>query len=189
VHDAEIRSGLRVRVEAQHRDDPDTKIVDELGLRQGAVRVDLAVVNGVLKGYEIKSLADTLRRLPNQVKVYGEVLDLATIVLAEAHRQEASELIPDWWEVIVAVQASDRMRFELHREGAPNPNVDKRALTELLWRDEAVELLRLKDAHYGVLTKPRRLVWDRVAAVCELDEIRLAVRERIKARATPRPAS
>lgn len=88
MYDADIRRSLRSKVEAIHKDDPTTTIVDELGLRQGEVRVDLAVVNGVLKGYEIKSLADTLRRLPTQVSIYSQILDYASIVLAEEHRAD-----------------------------------------------------------------------------------------------------
>jgi hypothetical protein len=173
-------------VEERHRDDPDTRIVDELGLCQGQVRVDVAVVNGVLQGYEIKSLVDTLRRLPNQVRVYSQVLDLATIVLAECHRADACSLIPDWWEVIVAFDDARGVRLEVFRSGSMNQDVDKRSLAELLWHAEAMQILRSKAEHRGLAGKPRSAAWDRLAQVCSTDEIRAAVRVCIKGRVTNR---
>jgi hypothetical protein len=47
--------------------------------------------------YEIKSERDDLTRLPGQVAVYGQVLDRATLVVAERHCAAALTLIPDWW--------------------------------------------------------------------------------------------
>jgi hypothetical protein len=49
-------------------------MLDEFGLEHGEVRVDVAVINGELHGYEIKSERDTLERLPRQVKAYSAVL-------------------------------------------------------------------------------------------------------------------
>ena len=60
MRDVDIRRALRTRV----RDSDDMKealVVDELGLCQGRARIDLAVVNSSLHGYEIKSERDTLR--------------------------------------------------------------------------------------------------------------------------------
>lgn len=182
VYDQDIRRALRADVETKHRNDPDTRILDELGLRQGEVRVDLAVVNGVLKGYEIKSAADTLRRLPSQVRVYGEVLDFATIVLAEEHRDDALQLIPPWWEVFIAHGPGPEIHLELAREGQTNPCINKRALAELLWHGQALALLRARDAHRGLARLPRARAWDRIAEVCSLDEIRAAVRRELKER-------
>jgi hypothetical protein len=189
VRDADIRAVLRAAVTAQHAADPDTRIVDELGLRQGTVRVDLAVVNGVTHGYEIKSLADTLRRLPGQVAAYSAVLDFATLVLAERHRAEAQAMIPKWWGVIVAKEPAHRgIRLSVARKARRNEHVDKRALAELLWRDEAMAMLVARDAARGMLSKPRAAVWDRLCEVCTLDELSAAVRARLKDRATRQAA-
>lgn len=186
MRDADIRRSLRAEVQERHRRDPETRIIDELGLCQGEVRVDVAVVNGALKGYEIKSLADTLRRLPVQVHVYSKVLDYATIVLAEAHRADACELIPDWWEVIIAIEDGDGIRLEESRKGTMNPGIETRALAELLWHADALELLRGKGCHRGLSGKPRAYVWDRVAQVCSVDEVRDAVRAKLKERSARR---
>ena len=81
--DVDIRSALRSRLLAKHAADADTVIIDELGVCRGKVRVDVAVVNGMLHGYEIKSDRDNLRRFSGQVDFYGKVLDRATLVVGE----------------------------------------------------------------------------------------------------------
>ncbi len=182
MRDADIRQALLAKVKTLHSADPDTLIVNELGLRQGAVRVDLAVVNGVLHGYEIKSLADTLRRLPEQVRVYGQVLDFATIVLAQEHRRDATALLPRWWGVVVARPEGDEISLREIRRARRNPAVEKRALAELLWHQETLHILRERGAAAGLGRKPRAEAWNRLCEVCSLDEIGRAVRESIKDR-------
>ncbi len=60
--DSDIRAVLRSRLFLKHPDEADTVVIEELGLCRGQVRVDVAVVNGLLHGYEIKSDRDSLRR-------------------------------------------------------------------------------------------------------------------------------
>lgn len=176
--DADIRRAIHAWLQ-----EPNAKIIDELGLRQGQVRADVAVVNSVLSGYEIKSPADALRRLPEQVRVYGQVFDYAVIVLAECHLPEAQRLVPVWWGLVVAADRAGSVDLETVREGEPNPGVDKRALAELLWKDDAIALLRRKCEQRGVVGKSVQRIWDRVAQVCSLDDVRSEVRARLKARA------
>ena len=66
LKDSDIRKSLYNNILKKHEDASDTIVLNELGLLQGACRVDIAVVNGSLHGYEIKSEADTLDRLPYQ---------------------------------------------------------------------------------------------------------------------------
>jgi hypothetical protein len=66
VRDRDVRQALHRKVLKEHHGDANTLVVDELGLRHGTCRVDIAVVNGFIHGYEIKSDADTLERLPRR---------------------------------------------------------------------------------------------------------------------------
>lgn len=94
MHDADLRQALHRRLARQHRDDPDgTRILDEFGIC-GQVRVDVAVVNGALTGYELKSARDTLKRLPRQADYYSRVLDYAHIVVADTHAAHALQMAP-----------------------------------------------------------------------------------------------
>lgn len=79
----EIRQALRLRLSNKHAKEADTVFantvfIEELGICCGQGRIDLAVVNSLFHGYEIKSDRDSLRRLDNQVELYSKVLDRAT---------------------------------------------------------------------------------------------------------------
>src|SRR5687768_7337045 len=53
MRDRDIRVALWCRLEAEHSDDPDTLMLDELSLWHGSTRIDLAVINGEIQGYEV----------------------------------------------------------------------------------------------------------------------------------------
>ncbi len=85
MRDRDVRMALHHKVLMDHHEDSNTLVLDELGLRHGICRVDIAVVNSYLHGYEIKSDADTLERLPSQISVYSAVLDRVTLVVGKTH--------------------------------------------------------------------------------------------------------
>jgi len=185
MRDVDIRGKLRRELRRAFEDDPDTVVVEELGIRQGKARVDIAVVNGLFHGYEIKSACDTMQRLPQQIRFYDEVFDCVTLVLSERHLQHAFELVPEWWEILLATpEPRGEIAFEVLRAGRANRDVNARAIAELLWRDEAILMLSERDAARGYLSKPRRLIWDRLCEVYNLEEIKEAVRLRLKCRAS-----
>ena len=78
------------------------RVIEEFCLEDRATRIDIAVVNGILHGYEIKSDLDTLLRLPKQMNSYNSVFDQITLVVGIQHLYEAFNLIPDHWGVMVA---------------------------------------------------------------------------------------
>lgn len=80
---------------------PDTLVIDEFGLDHGACRIDIAVINGHLRGIEIKAEADALARLPRQVAAYGAVMDKASLIVTEKHYDAALAQLPAWWGVIL----------------------------------------------------------------------------------------
>jgi hypothetical protein len=184
--DGDIRLALRSRLQVKHAHEAETVIIEELGLCRGQVRIDLAVVNGILHGYEIKSDRDSLRRLERQVECYSRVVDRATLVVGERHLVGALNLVPEWWGVLRIRPTSKGLQFRSVRGGRKNPCRDPRSLVELLWLDDALTLLVKNSAARGVRGKPRRLVWDRVCEKFSVEEIAAAVRARLKARAVPR---
>lgn len=181
--DAEIRSALRARLLIEHRGDADTVIMEELGFCRGQVRIDMAVVNGFLHGYEIKSDRDSLRRLGVQTDYYNKVLDRATLVVGERHVEKTIDLVPGWWEILRVEASPTGPKFRTMRRGRKNPGRDPRALVELIWLDDAVALLEQRGAARGMRSKPRRVVWDRVCEHFGLKEISETVRDHLKARA------
>jgi hypothetical protein len=99
MKDIHIRTALKSKLLSHYAKDPSTLIVDELGLRHGAARVDVAVINGVIHGFELKSDCDTLKRLPSQIKVYNSVLDRITLVVGNRHLKDSINLVPKWWGI------------------------------------------------------------------------------------------
>lgn len=182
--DREIRVALLARLREEHRTDVEVAVVEELGLQRGAVRVDVALVNGFLSGYEIKSDRDSLRRLVSQASLYNAVLDHATLVVGGRHARGAMKLIPAWWEVLEARQTSAGVSFIQRREGRQNPSRDRRVLAELLWREDVLALLASRGAARGFRSKCRRELWNRVCEYYDVNEIATAVRARLRQRPT-----
>lgn len=178
LDDPAIRVRLLPHVVAEH--DAGTVVLEELGLLQHRVRVDLVAVNGVLHGYEIKSDRDTLRRLASQVDLVGRVLDFCTIVTGPRLLAKAVAAVPRWWGVIVI--EDDSPRIEIVRNAERNTDVDPRAQIELLWRDAALDVLVGLGAASGYRSKPRGVIWDRICELCAADEIAEHVRTHLKAR-------
>ncbi|WP_437587348.1 sce7726 family protein [Sorangium sp. So ce1000] len=183
MRDADVRSALHRKVLREHHGQPDTLVLDELGLWYGTARVDVAVVNGRIHGYEIKSERDTLDRLPAQASVYSSVLDRVTLVVGESHASKACSIIPDWWGIKVA-HSGPRQAVHFHEERAPamNPAIDPVAVAALLWCEELTDILTTKNAIRGLRGKRRDLLTRRVAELLPLEDLRAVVRERLKAR-------
>ena len=189
IRDAEVRLALRRYLQQEESASSNTLVIEELGLCQGQARIDLLTVSGVLHGYEIKSNRDRLTRLASQAATYSRVLDRVTLVVGRPHIEAALQRVPKWWGVLLVRGSVEAISLDPIRPAAKNPDQDPRALVELLWRDEALELLAHHNAAAGVRSKPRPAVWDRVCEVVDVTEIRSAVRHRLKTRAeTSTPA-
>jgi hypothetical protein len=182
MREMDIRLALRKEMNRRHDGEPDTLIVEELGLCQGVSRVDLAVVNGSLHGYEIKSERDTLLRLPAQSEVYGRALEYVTIVVAPVHAHKALKIVPAWWGVLAPVKKGDVVRLEIEREPRPNMGVIPYALAQFLWRDEALQVLIDYGLASGLRSKPREVLWQCLASHFTLTELGQIVRKRLKSR-------
>jgi hypothetical protein len=180
--DAHIRPALRQALRDALGPDDEAVVLEELGIYRGKVRVDLAVVNGIIHAYEIKSDRDSLRRLANQAIFYGKCFDRATIVVGNRHAHEAQSMLPDWWGVILVEMADGQPTFRTIRNASANPAPDTRTLAELLWRDDAMELLKRHGFGRGLSGKPRSVIWDRLCELLPAEVIGAAVRANLKAR-------
>lgn len=183
MRDAEIRAALVSRVLSGHFEEPDTIVRHELGICAGRRRIDVAVVNGEISGWEIKSDEDTLTRLAGQVEAYGRVLDRATLVTTPRWVKLATTKIPTWWGITLVEPADGAVLVhELRPPSDNSERVDPMSLAQLLWREEALSELRVRNEARGLSSKARHYIWQRLAAVLALDELRGVVRERLKAR-------
>ncbi len=183
VNDEQIRYHLKRNLRTLYSKDPETVILDELGLRHGYSRIDVVVVNGSLHGYEIKSDRDTFRRLARQADTYNSVLDFVTLVTGQRHAGQALAAIPEWWGIQLAEPVRRvGMRFIHVRKPSENPAPDKLSIAKLLWREEALDFLEELGAAAGLQSKPRRLIYSRLAEVADIGCLRERVRIRLKSR-------
>jgi hypothetical protein len=182
MRDRDIRDELLPLLNSQYKNDSDTLIVEELGLCQGIARIDLAVVNGSIHGYEIKSEKDNLKRLQTQQEIYNKVLDYVTIVADTRHLHKIEQTVPSWWGIEEVTVQNGMPCTSALRTSTRNPAVDPSALVQLLWRDEALTLLKTYNLLKGVSSKPRKVLWDRLASSLSLSELSAGIREIIKAR-------
>ncbi len=160
-----------------------TLIVDELGLKHGKCRADIAVINGHINGYEIKSDKDSLARLKKQIEVYNAVFDHSSIVLEKRHLQGALNLIPEWWGVILANEGKgDQIQFETLRDPEQNNLIDDYAVAELLWRNEVQQILYNLGVRGGKLRECRANLYQYITELVDSKTLREMVGEYLKNR-------
>ena len=184
TNDKVIRAALKKDLEKSCGRKKDTKIIEELGITHGDARVDIAVVNGVIHGYELKSDKDTLKRLPGQIEIYNTVLDMVTLVVGKNHLHEAIKIVPDWWGITVAKIVDENSAVSLYkiREPELNPHQKSEAVAALLWREEALKILENIGQAHGMQSKTRKVIYEKLAEVLDKKILNKLVREQLRAR-------
>jgi hypothetical protein len=183
MNDVEIRQNFhRKKLRRQHAQ-KNTLVIDELGLNHGKCRADIAVINGHLVGYEIKSNNDSLRRLEKQVKSYNAVFDKISIVVGDRYINSIQNYIPEWWGVIVSVRGpKGAVNFDIIRTARTNKNINPISIARLLWRDEAAEILSQKRLPSKILRQPRDVLYEQLVNLLTANELRKTVRDYLKKR-------
>ncbi|WP_339217909.1 sce7726 family protein [Ornithinibacillus sp. FSL M8-0202] len=139
LNDSGVRSLLLKELKSQYQNDPDTRIVNELGIQNGQSRIDVAVIKGIIHGFEIKSDYDTLDRLPRQMEYYNKLFQRMTIVSSRKYYKEICEMVPKWWGIKVI--SSDGTRLIEKRKGRKQTSQDKDVLLGLLWKKDLEDLI------------------------------------------------
>ncbi|PYU20507.1 MAG: hypothetical protein DMG32_22135 [Acidobacteria bacterium] len=189
MNDALMRAATKQVLLLQHKGDAETVIVEELGIQHGLSRIDLAVVNGELHGFELKSDRDTLARLPEQTETYGRVLDRVTLVIGERHLRRAVEMVPEWWGIRVARVEAPELHFSDLKVAINNPSLDARCVAMLLWRDEALDLLEELGRARGMYSKCKAEIYSTLIEAVSLDDLRGRVRKCLRQRSNWRSAA
>lgn len=190
--DRDIRRVLRRILEEEFAGDATTLILDEFGC--AGARADIAVVNGKLHGYEIKSEVDSLDRIDNQIRGYGLIFNNVTAVVAVKHVAKLKPKIPQWWGITAVECERGRPALRLIRKGKRNADLDADQVARLLWRDEAYAFLRRLDLHHDLYRAPATKVRQRLVEQVPLAKISAEVRRVLKLRGAdpvvqPRPRS
>lgn len=177
--DGDIRAPLVAWIASQHPMDGSTGILHELEMSRPSGRIDLAVVNGELAGFEIKSDKDTFARLSRQAKAYSAFFDKVTLVTTETHIERAKNIIPRWWGLILF----DRhQQFHAVREPGHNKAVDPTSVLYTL----SIREIRTVAQHEGVLLKSgmlKRSIIETVSTSIPKQQLLRLTRDVIRTRA------
>ena len=172
-YDHEIRDALhRKKLKKYHQKSSETLIIDELGLLHGSNRIDVAVINECIHGYEIKSSMDTLKRLNGQLIAYTATLQKLTFVIAPKHVDELMNYTPTWCGVVVAEKGKrGAINFKTLRSTKANPDFDIFSASHLLWKDEAQLILKAKGLSAKEVNVNRRALYELICNNLETKEI------------------
>jgi hypothetical protein len=181
MRDGDIRRALMASLTQEHIGELSVRVWPEMSVGLGASRVDVGLINGAVAGYEIKSEHDNLGRLPSQVVHYSRCLDFATVVVGRRHVRAVRNIVPFWWGITVAKPVDGEIQFVRQRRARPNPSIDPFYIAQLLWRDEALAVLRSREAHHGLAKATRWQMWDALATL-PLEQLRADVRKALTVR-------
>ena len=177
TNDGDIRSALHAKRLGRLKAQPDTLVIDELGLAHARSRIDVAVINSCIHGYEIKSAKDNLDRFATQIDIYRQTLQKLTLVAAPKHVASIMTHAPEWCGVIVAEQGPrGGISFHVLRNTIANPDIDPVMMAHLLWRDEVIELLSRAGYAPKDLRRPRRQLYEILCEAMTLREITSSIR-------------
>jgi len=161
---------LASKLREYQKKEPRAEIFEELGVQHGTARIDYAIINGEMSGYEIKSDRDTLERLPEQVREFNEVFDKLTLVVGKRYLYKAIHEIQEWWGIILAKEnADEKVVLQIIREPSQNPLQQSISIARLLWREEALKILEQRNEADGLRSKPRELIYQKLAEVFSAD--------------------
>ena len=188
TNDLIIRTTLKKELQIRHANDKKVRIIEELGVQHGEARIDIAVVNGIMHGYEIKSDKDTLERLPEQIEEFNTVFDKITLVVGKKHLYQAINMVPDWWGIVIAkVSSNSSVVFTTIRDEEFNTNQKGVSVAKLLWKEEALKILEDTGQATGFYSKPRRYIYEKLADILDIQTLKFKVRETLFFRVDWRP--
>lgn len=170
TNDLIIRATLRKKLEKEReiyrKRGHKAEIFEELGVQHGAARIDYAIINGVMCGYEIKSDRDTLDRLSDQVKEFSAVFDKLTLVVGKRHLHQAIYKIPDWWGILLAKEKNNgQVALQVIRTPRQNKQQCAKSIARLLWREEALKILEERNQAMGLRHKPREFIYTKLGDI------------------------
>ena len=152
--------------------------IDELPT--GTTRADVVhITEHFMHGYEVKGDGDTLQRVANQLRCYGEVYDFVTFIITEKHLPKLLPLLPGW----VGIQVASAEGLLPHRAAAYNATVARAPLARLLLLEEVKQyLLSLGFAGVSTLRLNEVSQFLRTTQLVPLSGLARYVRQRLMAR-------
>ncbi|WKZ27749.1 MAG: sce7726 family protein [Candidatus Dojkabacteria bacterium] len=178
TRDKTIRKVLMSELQNKYNG-PDTAIIPEFSISNGSVRADIAVINGIMHCYELKGDLDNLFRLSAQANTYNLIFDKVTLVVGKSHVVEALRMIPDWWGITIAkvVDSEYEPKLISVRNAEENPAQDLLTIANMLWKTEALDILKRRNLAHGMNSKNKKEICEVLVKNFTERELKASVRE------------
>lgn len=183
TNDLDIRKALHRKLQKRYGQNHDKLIIDELALEHGKNRIDIAVFDKLIHGYEIKSSKDNLLRLENQLAQYSRSLQKVTFVVAENHLEEVLNRTPEWCGVtLVKKGPKGGIHFNSIRRAKVNPNVEFISLAHILWKSEAIDILSKCKELDKIYSYPRKVLYQHLSDSISIQQLAFEIKFKLKER-------
>ncbi len=125
-------------------------LINEMVIANWNRRADIAVANGRLYAYEIKSDLDSLDRLEGQVSAYLDRFDKVTVVTTAKFISAVTAQVPEQVEIWEASGQSQSITLRVVRRGRTKEISSRRMLCGFLLKSELLALMR----RHGISASP-----------------------------------
>ncbi|WP_422402611.1 sce7726 family protein [Pseudomonas sp. GZD-209] len=126
----------------------DAVIISEMVVANWSRRADIAVANGRLYGFEIKSHFDTLKRLPGQIESFQEHFDKVVVVAASKFISSIESQYSEDIGILEVFVQSGRPRLRQVRAGRIREVKSVARLTSLITKVELERFLKVTGITY-----------------------------------------
>jgi len=157
-------------------------IADELKVCGGRAIADMAVINGRMHGFEIKSDFDSFQRLENQIINYDAVFDTITLVVGKKLNKRAAKHVPRHWGILCIYNHCDEVKFDLIRAPKENKRIKAFNVSQFLWKEEAINLLVKYQIEGNHKNMRKWLLWELLSKHLEIDTLKTEVRDILRQR-------
>jgi len=184
MRDIDIRKRIKESILKKYYADDQSRVVDELNVSLGAARVDIAVINGSMHAYEIKSEVDTLYRLPKQIVEYSKTFDYITVVSGNSHIDDLVSTLPSFCGIMLATKGRGENQVVLKtiRRATRNTSIQKYSIAQLLWKNEVIDILTQLGENRPLLNKNKAYLWKLLADSLDVNPLSHQVRTKLKVR-------
>lgn len=165
-----------------HAKSPDTLILPEFAVGHGAGFADIALVNEALHGFELKTVADNLGRLPIQIAYHRRVFQYSTLVCDHKHVAKARELLPRHWGLVCADENEGVISFTEIHFALTNTERVVEYETHLLWRAECLAILDRFDSGHKLKWRTRDVLYARLLETLPVTLLQKEIVKTIRAR-------
>ncbi len=142
LSEKDIKAILIDRLIDKGQVDGDSVLINELFVGNFKRRVDLALANGKLQAFEIKSDLDSLYRLSGQIETYCKYFDKVTLICSQKFTEKAKEIVPDSVEIIEVIKKLHGSEVKIVRRGKTIPTRDRPSILSFMDKRAIVRVLK-----------------------------------------------